>query len=186
MASPARRKCFHCYGHGFFRVTIETIFPTLPKSLGHLTASSSSPDFSSCNLGSARNAMSQGFSNRPLIRSMDAGDNGRRRLMAAAVRQADETGAAGRSGGLSGDLIFWATRFLPRPRRSAMRALHRFWQEVAAIADNATSDLLREALLSEWRSEIALLYDARPRHEVTRSLLEPVRQYGLKCDDLLT
>src|SRR5262249_58499462 len=66
-----------------------------------------------------------------------------------------------------------------------LRACHRFWQEVAAIADNAPSDLLRAALLSEWRSEIALLYDGRPRHEVTRSLLEPVRQYGLKCDDLL-
>jgi phytoene synthase len=67
-----------------------------------------------------------------------------------------------------------------------MYALHWFWREIEAIACDETSDLLKEALLSDWRSEIALLYDGRPRREVTRSLVEPVRLYGLKCDDFLT
>jgi phytoene synthase len=86
----------------------------------------------------------------------------------------------------SGDPIFWAIRFLPRPRRNAMYALYRFWREVEAFACDETSHLLRVALLSDWRSEIALLYEGRPRREVTGSLVEPVRLYGLRCDDFLT
>ena len=108
------------------------------------------------------------------------------RPIRAPFKLGNEAGAAVRRSDPSGDPIFWAIRFLPRPRRSAMYALHWFWREIGAIACDETSDLLKEVLLSDWRSEIALLYDGRPRRKVTRSLVEPVRLYGLKCDDFLT
>ena len=104
----------------------------------------------------------------------------------AAFKLGNEAEAAARRSDLSGDPVFWAIRFLPSQRRSAMYALYRFWREIESIARDETSDLLKEALLSDWRSEIALLYDGRPRRAVTRSLVEAVRLYGLKCDDFLT
>jgi phytoene synthase len=108
------------------------------------------------------------------------------RPIPAALRLGNEAGTVARRRDLSGDPVFWAIRFLSRPRRSAMYALYWFWREIETIARDETSDLLKEALLSDWRSEIALLYDGRPRREVTRSLVGPVRLYGLKCDDFLT
>jgi phytoene synthase len=107
------------------------------------------------------------------------------RPIPAALKLGNEAGAAARGSDLSGDPVFWAIRFLPHPRRSAMYALHRFWREIETIARDETSDLFKEALLSDWRSEIALLYDGRPRRAVTRSLVQPVRLYSLKCDDFL-
>ena len=60
-----------------------------------------------------------------------------------------------------------------------MYALYRFWREIEAIACDETSDLLKEALLSDWRSEIALLYDGRPRRKVTRSTARRLVAAGL-------
>ena len=44
---------------------------------------------------------------------------------------------------------------------------------------------LKDVLLSDWRSEIALLYAGRPQHAITRALSEAVRLYGLQCRDFL-
>jgi phytoene/squalene synthetase len=86
----------------------------------------------------------------------------------------------------SEDPLFWAIRVFPPPRRRAMEALYRFWREIDGIAADRSSPLLKQAFLSDWRAEIALLYDGRPRREVTVALLEPVQRYGLRCDDFLT
>jgi presqualene diphosphate synthase len=86
----------------------------------------------------------------------------------------------------SEDPLFWAIRLLPASRRRAMEALYRFWREIDGIAADRSSPLLKQAFLSDWRAEIALLYDGRPRREVTVGLLEPVQRYGLRCDDFLT
>jgi len=86
----------------------------------------------------------------------------------------------------SEDPLFWAIRLFPTPRRRAMEALYRFWREIDGIAADRSSPLLKQAFLSDWRAEIALLYDGRPRREVTVALLEPVQRYGLRCDDFLT
>src|SRR5262245_61070919 len=83
---------------------------------------------------------------------------------------------------LSGDPFFWTIRFLPEPRRQAMYGLYWFWQDLHGIAGGEASDLLKQALLSDWRGEIARLYDGRPGLGVTRSLVESVRRHGLRCD----
>ena len=83
------------------------------------------------------------------------------------------------------DPLFWATQLLPAPRTRALYALHAFCREIEAIAHSEASASLKQALLSGWRSEIALLYEGRPRHALARSLMGPVRLYGLRCNDFL-
>jgi phytoene synthase len=59
-------------------------------------------------------------------------------------------------------------RLLPAPRREAIYALYAFCRELDDIEDGKASRSLKQALLSYWRSEIAHLYEGRPRHVVTR------------------
>ena len=85
----------------------------------------------------------------------------------------------------AGSSFFWAMQFLPYRRREAMYALYAFRREVDDIANSDAPRSLKDVLLSDWRSEIALLYAGRPQQTVTRALSEAVRSYGLKCGDFL-
>ena len=85
----------------------------------------------------------------------------------------------------AGSSFFWGMQLLPRQRRKAMYALYAFCREVDEIAVGAASRDLKLTLLSNWRSEIALLYAGRPRHAVTRALSEAVHLYGLRSADFL-
>ena len=85
----------------------------------------------------------------------------------------------------SGSSFFWAMQLLPYQRREAMYALYAFCREVDDIADGDATRALKEVLLSDWRSEIALLYAGCPQHTITRALREAVRLYGLQCSDFL-
>src|SRR6516164_3265560 len=85
----------------------------------------------------------------------------------------------------AGSSFFWAMQLLAVQRREAMCALYAFCREVDDIADGEASRSLKQALLLNWRSEIALLYAGRPRHAVTRGLNEAIHLYGLRCDDFL-
>jgi squalene synthase HpnD len=85
----------------------------------------------------------------------------------------------------AGSSFFWAMQLLPYQRREAMYALYAFCREVDDIADGDATRALKEVLLSDWRSEIALLYAGRPQRVVARALTEAVHLYGLKCRDFL-
>jgi phytoene synthase len=85
----------------------------------------------------------------------------------------------------AGSSFFWAMQLLPYQRREAMYALYAFCREVDDIADGDATRSLKDILLSDWRSEIALLYAGRPQHAVTRALSEAVRLYGLQCSEFL-
>lgn len=85
----------------------------------------------------------------------------------------------------AGSSFFWGMQLLSRQRRKAMYALYIFCREVDDIAEGDASRELKLTLLSNWRSEIALLYAGRPRHAVTRALGEAVHLYGLRCADFL-
>jgi len=101
--------------------------------------------------------------------ALDAGDN---RDKAIALRPR----AAGSS-------FFWVMQLLPYERREAMYALYNFCREVDDIAVGDASRSLKQTLLLNWRSEIALLYSGRPQHAVTRGLNQAIQLYGLRCDD---
>jgi phytoene synthase len=81
--------------------------------------------------------------------------------------------------------FFWAMQLLPYQRREAMYALYSFCREADDIADGDATRALKSILLSDWRTEIAMLYAGRPQHVVTRALSEAVHLYGLKCRDFL-
>jgi phytoene/squalene synthetase len=87
--------------------------------------------------------------------------------------------------GAAGSSFFRAMQFLPARRREAMRALCAFCREVDDIADGDASRSLKQALLLNWRSEIAHTFAGRPRHDVTRGLSEAIHLYGLRCNDFL-
>jgi hypothetical protein len=48
------------------------------------------------------------------------------------------------------------------------------------IPDGNATRALKVVRLSDWRSEIALLYAGCPHHSITRSLREAVRLYALQ------
>jgi len=85
----------------------------------------------------------------------------------------------------TGSSFFWAMQLLPYQRREAMYALYAYCREVDDIADGDAPRSLKDVLLSDWRSEIALLYAGCPQHSVTRALSEAVHLYGLQCSDFL-
>ena len=76
-------------------------------------------------------------------------------------------------------------QLLPIRRREAMYALYAFCREVDEVADGEASRSLKQTLLLNWRSEIAHLYEGRPRHAVTLGLNKAIHLYGLRCDDFL-
>ena len=85
----------------------------------------------------------------------------------------------------AGSSFFRAMQLLPARRREAMRALCAFYREVDDIADGDASRSLKQALLLNWRSEIAHLFAGRPRHDVTHGLSEAIHLYGLRCNHFL-
>ena len=81
--------------------------------------------------------------------------------------------------------LSWAIRLLPVQRRKAAHAVYDFYREIDEIADGEASPSLKQILLMNWRSEIARLYDGRPRHAVTLGLGRSINDYGLRCQDFL-
>ena len=81
--------------------------------------------------------------------------------------------------------LFWSTLLLPAPRRDAMQALYFFCRELRGIADADASPTLKLALLTDWRTQIGLLYAGRPELFVTRALSDAVKRFDLRCVDFL-
>jgi phytoene/squalene synthetase len=69
----------------------------------------------------------------------------------------------------AGSSFLWEMQLLSVQRREAMRALYAFCREVGDIADGEASRSLKQALLLNWRSEIAHLFAGRPQHDDPRS-----------------
>lgn len=102
---------------------------------------------------------------------------------AAVLDNKDETNALRRR--VVGTSYFWPMQLLPAPRREALYALYAFCRELDDIAVGEASRSLKQTLLLNWRSEIAHLYEGRPRHVVTRRLNEAIHRCSLRCDDFL-
>jgi len=81
--------------------------------------------------------------------------------------------------------LFWSTLLLAAPRRDAMQALYFFCRQLREIADGDMSRTLKLALLTDWRTQIGLLYAGRPQHSVTRALSDAVERFDLPCVDFL-
>src|SRR5215472_11641975 len=81
--------------------------------------------------------------------------------------------------------LSWAMRLLPVQRHKAAHAVYDFYRQIDEISDGEASPSLKQILLMNWRSEIARLYDGRPRHAVSLDLSRFIKVYGLRCQDFL-
>jgi phytoene synthase len=85
----------------------------------------------------------------------------------------------------SGTSFYWAMRLLPEAKRRAMFAIYAYCREVDDIADDPGEEATKRRRLTEWREEIDKLYAGVPTWRVSRTLLEPMRDFGLRKEDFL-
>lgn len=85
----------------------------------------------------------------------------------------------------SGTSFYWGMRVLPPAKRAAMYAIYAFCREVDDIADEPGTPSSKAARLADWRAEIALLYQGRPRLAVACALLPAVEAFALRREDLI-
>jgi phytoene synthase len=81
--------------------------------------------------------------------------------------------------------LFWSALLLPAPRRNAMQALYFFCRELRGIADGDAPRTVKLAMLTDWRTQIGLLYAGRPQHAVTRALRDAIERFDLRSADFL-
>jgi phytoene synthase len=84
----------------------------------------------------------------------------------------------------SGSSFYYAFRFLPPERRRAITALYAFCREVDDVVDETGDAQLAASRLAWWRQEIALLFDGRPQHPVTRALQPALAPHGITAERL--
>ncbi len=85
----------------------------------------------------------------------------------------------------SGTSFYQGMRILPEARRRAMWAIYAFCRVVDDIADEPAPAEQKQAQLDEWRQRIASLYRGQPTDPITRTLVQPVMEYGLRQGDFL-
>src|SRR5258706_4200913 len=74
-------------------------------------------------------------------------------------------------------------RILPRAQRSAMFEIYSFCRQVDDIADSRGPRGERRQELQRWRADIDSLYAGKPGAR-TRGLVAPIRDFGLRRDDV--
>ena len=79
----------------------------------------------------------------------------------------------------SGSSFYYSFRFLPRERRRAITALYAFCREVDDVVDETADAQLAATKLAWWRQEIALLFEGKPQHPVSRALQPALGPYGI-------
>ena len=79
----------------------------------------------------------------------------------------------------SGSSFTHSFRFLPPDRRRAITALYAFCREVDDVVDEVTDPGVARIKLGWWRTEIAAVFDGRPRHPVALALVAPVAAFRL-------
>ena len=85
----------------------------------------------------------------------------------------------------SGSSFYAAMRLLPKAEREGMFAVYAWCRVIDDIADEpGPTNEERHQLLNAWRADLDLLYAGTPP-ERTRSLIEPVRRFGLNKDDFI-
>jgi len=79
----------------------------------------------------------------------------------------------------SGSSFYYSFLFLPPERRRAITALYAFCREVDDVVDETEDAQLAATKLAWWRQEIALLFDGKPQHPVSRALLPALEPFGI-------
>jgi phytoene synthase len=89
-----------------------------------------------------------------------------------------------RKAAASGSSFYYSFLFLPQERRRAITALYAFCREVDDVVDETADAQLAATKLAWWRQEVALLFDGRPQHPVSRALQPALAPYGITAERL--
>jgi squalene synthase HpnD len=85
----------------------------------------------------------------------------------------------------AGTSFYWAMRWLPPEKRSAMFAVYAFCRAVDDIADDPGEEAGKRQELRDWREEIDRAFAGAPFRGISRALIAPIRQFGLRRRDFL-
>ncbi|OYV30892.1 MAG: squalene synthase HpnD [Acidocella sp. 20-61-6] len=83
----------------------------------------------------------------------------------------------------AGTSFYYGMKILPAPRRDAMYSVYAFCRVVDDIADEPGSFAEKHAALDEWRARLAALFRGEASEAIGRTLLGPIREYGLREAD---
>jgi phytoene synthase len=83
----------------------------------------------------------------------------------------------------AGSSFYWSMRRLPKNKRQAMYAIYAFCREVDDLADNTGEVEEKLSGLGLWREEIEYLYKGSPRSDVSRALINPIKEFNLQQED---
>jgi len=84
----------------------------------------------------------------------------------------------------SGSSFYYSFLFLPAHQRQAIVALYAFCREVDDVVDECTDYSVARLKLQWWREEVQRLYDAQPRHPVSRALARTLERFDLPREQL--
>ena len=79
----------------------------------------------------------------------------------------------------SGSSFYYSFLFLPQQRRNAITALYAFCREVDDIVDECSEPDIARVKLQWWREEIQRLFQDKPQHPVTQSLVQYIYEFDL-------
>ncbi|MGH8687462.1 MAG: presqualene diphosphate synthase HpnD [Burkholderiales bacterium] len=79
----------------------------------------------------------------------------------------------------SGSSFYYAFRFLPAARRRAITALYAFCREIDDVVDETGDAQLAATRLAWWRQEVALMFDGKAQHPVSRALHPALATFGI-------
>ena len=85
----------------------------------------------------------------------------------------------------SGSSFFWAMRLMSPQKRNAIYSVYAFCREVDDIADGNAKEFQKRNKLSNWRTEIESIYQAKPNTLLGQSLMPAVNSYKLVKQDFM-
>ena len=85
----------------------------------------------------------------------------------------------------SGSSFFWAMRLMSPQKRKAIYSVYAFCREVDDIADGDEPEIQKRNELSNWRTEIESIYQAKPSTLLGQSLIPAVNSYKLVKQDFM-
>ena len=80
----------------------------------------------------------------------------------------------------SGSSFYYAFRFLPPPRRSAITAFYAFCREVDDVVDEVRDPGVAASKLQWWRQEVDTAFASRPTHPVMQALTPLARDFSIE------
>lgn len=84
----------------------------------------------------------------------------------------------------SGSSFYYAFRFLPPARRTAITAFYAFCREVDDVVDEVHDPGVAATKLAWWRQEVGNAFAGRPTHPVMKALMPHAAEHGVRAEHL--